>query len=97
LMVTAPRPVKYTSFLGLFWNGYVKCQMFRDIPTMNGDTLHESYERTMFQLEQMTRVGYQVKLQWECEFDNAGIGKQKPELLAHPRVRQSPQCTQDAL
>jgi len=34
---------------------------------MSGDTLVERYERTMSSLEQMMRVGYQVKVQWECE------------------------------
>jgi len=82
--------------LGCFWHGCVKCQTFRDIPTMNGDTLVEGYERTMSRLEQMTRVGYQVKVEWECEIDNASIVKQKPELLTHPIVRQSPLCTRDA-
>ena len=41
-------------------------------------------------LEQITRAGYQVKVQWECEFEES------PELLAHPIVRQSPLCTRDA-
>jgi len=57
------------------------CQPFRDVITLNGDNLAERYERTMSRLEQMTRPGYQVKVQWECEFDDAG----KPELLAHPQ------------
>ena len=64
---------------------------------MNDDTFAESYERTMSQLQQMTRVECQVKIQWGCEFENAGIAKQKPELLTHPVVRQSPLCTCDAL
>jgi len=84
-------------FLGCFWHGCVKCQTFRNISTMNGDTLAERHERTMSRLEQMTRVGYQVKVQWECEFDNAGIVKQKPELLTHPIVRPTPLCTRDPL
>jgi len=56
---------------------------------MNGDSLGKRYERTS-QLEQMTRVGYHVKVHWEGEFDNANIVKQKPEMLTHPIVRQSP-------
>jgi len=36
---------------------------------MNEDTLAERYERTMSRIEQITRVGYQVNVQWECEFD----------------------------
>ena len=63
---------------------------------MNGDTLAERYERTMSQLEQMARVGYQVKVQCEWEFDTSGVVKQKPELLAHSIVRQSPRYTRDA-
>jgi hypothetical protein len=39
--------------------------------------------------------GYQVKVQWKCEFDDCGITT--PELLANPTVRQSLLCTRDAL
>jgi len=58
-------------------------QPFRDVATLSGDTMAERYERTMSRLEQITRVGYQDKVQWECEFE------EKPELLSHPLVRQS--------
>ena len=51
----------------------------------------ERHERTMSRLEQITRVGYQVKVQWECDFE------EKPELLTHPLVRQSRLCTRVAL
>ena len=44
----------------------------------------------MSRLEQITREGYQVKVQWECEFE------ENPELLRHPIVRESPLCTGDA-
>jgi len=81
----------------MFWHVCVKCQTFRDIPTKNGDTLAESYEGTIFRLEQMTRDGYQIKVQWELEIDNASIVKQKHELRTHPIVRQSPLRTRDAL
>ena len=64
---------------------------------MNGDTPAEKYERTMSRLEEITRVAYQVKVQWDCVFQNASIVKQKPELLTHPIVRHSPLCTRDAL
>jgi len=40
----------------------------------------------MLCLEQVTRAGYQVKVQWECKFGDAGIVDQKPELLTHPIV-----------
>ena len=45
----------------------------------------------MSRLEQITRAGYQVKVQWECEFE------EKPDLLTHPVVRQTPLRTLDAL
>ena len=51
----------------------------------------------MSRLEQVTREGYLVKVQWEGEFDDAGIVKQKPELLAHPLVLQSMMLTRHAL
>ena len=49
----------------------------------------------MTRLEQITRAEYQVKVQWECDVDDAGIAT--PELLAHPPVCQSPLFTRDAL
>jgi len=52
-------------------------------------------EQTMARLEQITPAIYQFKVQWQCEFDEAGIAT--PELLAHPTVRQSLLCTRDAL
>jgi len=56
-------------FNGCFHHGHT-CQSFRDVTTTSGDTLAERYERTMSRLEQMTREGYQVKMEWECEFDD---------------------------
>jgi len=64
---------------------------------MSGVTLAERYERTMSRLEQITRADYQVKVQWEFEFGDAGIVDQKPELLTQPVVRQSPLCARDTL
>jgi len=52
--------------------------------------LAEIHERTIWRLEQITRAVYLVKLQWQCEFDDAG----RP---AYPIVQQSPMCTCDAL
>ena len=63
-------------FLGCFFHG-CKCQPFRDHKTMNEDTLAECYDRTMSRIEQITRAGYQVKVQWECEFDASKIIEQK--------------------
>jgi len=49
----------------------------------------------MSRLEQITQPGYLVKFQWECEFDESGILKQKPGLLTHRIVQQSPLRTRD--
>jgi len=83
-------------FLRSFYHGHT-CQPFRDVTTMGCETLDERYERTMTRFEQITQAGYQVKIQWQCEFDNAGILNQKHELLTHPIVEQSPLHTRDAL
>jgi len=83
-------------FNGCFHHGHT-CQSFRDVTTTSGDTLAARYERTISRLEQKTREGYQVKIEWEREFDETGIVRQKPELLNHPIVRQSPLSTRDAL
>ena len=83
-------------FFGCYFHGHT-CQPFRDVITTSGDTLAERYERTMSRLEQITRSGYLVKVQWECEFDESGIVRQKPQLLTHPIVQQSPLRTRDAL
>ena len=49
----------------------------------------------MARLEQITSAGYQVKVQRECEIDDAGIATH--ELLSHQTVRQSILSTRDAL
>jgi len=77
-------------FFDCFWHGHT-CQPFRDVAILSGDTMAKRYERTMSRLEQKTRAGYQVKVQWECEFE------EKPELLSHPHLRQSPLYIRDAL
>jgi len=64
---------------------------------MGGGTLAEIYEQTMARIEQITRAGYLVKIQWECGFDEAQITEQKPELLAHPIVRHALLITRDDL
>jgi G:T-mismatch repair DNA endonuclease (very short patch repair protein) len=79
-------------FFGCDYNGNT-CQPFDDVTTMSGDTLSERYKRTMSRFEQITRAGYLVKIQWECEFVDAG----RPKLLVHPIVKQSPLCTRDVL
>jgi hypothetical protein len=66
-------------------------------PTLKDETLAERYEKTMFRMEQITRVGYKVTIMWECEFDEAGIMQQKPELLTDPIVQYPPLRTRNAL
>ena len=81
-------------FFGCYFHGCT-CQPFRDVITTNGNTLAARYERTMARLEQITRAGYQVKVQWECLFENAGIAI--AEQLAQPTVWKSPLITRDAM
>jgi len=83
-------------FFGCFFHGHT-CQKFRDVRTMSGDTLAERYERTMYRLKQITRAEYQVEFLWECEFNESGLVKQKPELVIHPIVQQSQLYTHHAL
>jgi len=64
---------------------------------MYGETLADRYERTMSRLEQMKRAGYQIRVQWECEFDDAFLVKEKPELRKQPTVEQSTLNTRDSL
>jgi len=51
----------------------------------------------MARIEQITRAGYLVEIQWECQFDEVQIVEQKRELLTHPIVRHAPPITRDAL
>jgi G:T-mismatch repair DNA endonuclease (very short patch repair protein) len=37
--------------------------------------LAERYEQTMQRLEKITRAGYQVIVQWECDFDRDILSK----------------------
>jgi len=83
-------------FLRCYYHG-CKCQPFRDVKTMGGETLAERYEQTMARIEQITRAVYLVKVQWECQFDEAQIAEQKPQLLAHRIVRHAPLITGDDL
>jgi G:T-mismatch repair DNA endonuclease (very short patch repair protein) len=52
---------------------------------MAGDTLAERYEKTMARLAKIKEAGYQVEVQWECEFDKVLLAAH-PELEAHPIV-----------
>jgi hypothetical protein len=92
LMVIVQKQIFYV-FFGCYFHGCC-CRPFRYVITTNGDTLAARYEQTVARLEQKHRARYQVKVQWECAFDDAGIAT--PELLVHPTVCKSPQCTRDA-
>jgi len=83
-------------YFGSYYHGHT-CQPFRDVITTSGDTLAERYERTISRLDKIKRLGYLVTVQWECEFDESGIMKQKTELLTHPIVQQSLMRTHDVL
>ena len=50
----------------------------------------------MTRLEQITQAGYQVEVQWECDFDK-GVLADHPKLKTHPTVQHSPLNIQDAL
>jgi hypothetical protein len=63
---------------------------------MADETLAEKYERTMARLAQITQAGYQVEVQWECNFDE-GILAVHPELKTHPIVRHGPLNTRNVL
>jgi len=74
-----PETRKIYEFFGCHFHGHT-CQPFCDVITLIGDTLPERYEREMSPLEKLTRAGYLVKVQGECEFDNA----EKPTLQRSP-------------
>jgi len=81
-----PETRRVYNFFGCFYHGNT-CQPFRDVTTLRGDTLAERYEQTMSRLVHIMREGYLVKVQWECEFEDAGM----------PAVQQSPLRSRDAL
>ena len=75
-------------FMGCYWHGH-DCLPFRDVKTAcGGNTLAERYEKTQFRLERITRAGYSVKVQWECEFEETL--RLRPELRNHPLVERGP-------
>ena len=82
-------------FWGCYWHGHNSLP-FRDVTTGAGDTLAQWYETTMARLEQITQAGYQVEVQWECDFDK-GILADHPEMKLHPVVQHSSLITRDAL
>jgi G:T-mismatch repair DNA endonuclease (very short patch repair protein) len=90
-----PETIKVYEFLGCYLHGHT-CLSFRDVTTMVEGTLSDRYEQTMSRLAQITQAGYQVEVQWECEFDSK-ILPRHPELKTHPIVQHSPLKTRDAL
>jgi len=82
-------------FFGCYYHGH-PCQTLRDVSRVIGDTLADIYGRTMARIEQITRAGYRVEVQYECAFDEK-ILTRHPELKTHPVVRHSPLNTRDAL
>jgi hypothetical protein len=63
---------------------------FKDLSiACGGGTSAERYENTMTRLERITQVGYQVKVQWECEFEPPEYARVEEEHL--------PLRTRDAL
>jgi hypothetical protein len=78
-------------FLGCYYHG-CKCLPFRDVKTLtSGETLAERYEQTLARIELLKRAGYNVKVQWECEFEEVD------DLKTHPIVRHAPINTREAL
>jgi len=71
--------------------------LFRGVKTVSGETLAERYEQRLERIEQIKLAGYHVKIQWECQFNEAKIVEQKPELLVHHIVKHAPLITRDAL
>jgi len=72
-------------FLGCYYHGHT-CQPYRDVTTIRGVTLAESYERTMMGIEQITRAGYQVEVRWESDFE-------EEILTRHPDLKTSSSIT----
>jgi G:T-mismatch repair DNA endonuclease (very short patch repair protein) len=68
-----------------YWHGCPTCQTLRDVPIVTEDILAEQYERNMDRLVFITRAGYKVDIQWECEYDR-DILKDRPELQTLPIV-----------
>ena len=86
---------KVYEFLGCYRHGHT-CLPFRDVSTMNKDTLSERYEQTIARLERITRAVYQVEVEWECNFDSE-IMPHHPELKTDHVVQHSPLNTRNAL
>ena len=72
------------------------CLPYRDDLKVAGDTFAQRYERKMARLEQITQAGYQVEVQWECDFDKR-ILADHPEIKLHPVVQHIPLNKRDAI
>ena len=60
-------------FLGCLWHGCPTCcqyQRHRCYGANPDRTLSELYEATEAKMQRLERAGYQVKVQWECEWNN---------------------------
>jgi G:T-mismatch repair DNA endonuclease (very short patch repair protein) len=55
---------------------------------MIDDTLSDRNDQTMSRLAQITQAGYEVEVQWKCDFDR-DILPNHPELKSHPIVQYS--------
>ena len=53
----------------------------------SGETLAERYEQTLASIEQLKRAGYNVNVQWECEFEGSD------DLRTYPVVKYEPMNT----
>jgi len=60
--VYCPETNKVYEFFGSFRHGHTS-QPFRDVATLIGINLTERYEHTISRLNQITRAGYEVKVQ----------------------------------
>ena len=56
-----------------------------------GETLAERYEQTLARIEQLKRASYNVKVQWESEFEGAD------DVQTHLIVIHEPMDTREAL
>ena len=63
---------------------------FRDTPSASGsDTVAQRYENTMSRLQRITQAGYQVKVQWECEF----VPPEDIEVVESKPTHENQRCT----
>jgi G:T-mismatch repair DNA endonuclease (very short patch repair protein) len=56
-------------FNGCYWQGHTCIPFPELLIKCGGGTLAEWYENTKCRLERIAQAVYQVKVQWECEFE----------------------------